>query len=782
MSKSPQDRLHNRLESLFAGLIESTPRTGALSPLRLGLSDKEPAQGWVWETDAQGTIVWCSPEIEQVLGYTLEQALDRKVSELGFNTRSAQILQQAIAAQEEIHDLRLEARTRAGEDLILVVNALVRQTLAGEKLGYRGVALVLDRRKPAASAHATRAPHLPAEVTPHTPAPIVVSWANASGYLDDGTSLRPLDDRLPLAAPTGAGDTLVVPLRGQDAVLGFLELEARQGAKPWSQDDRLLVEGVAQQLALAMQDARTYQLTQQALEEMREADRLKSQFLANMSHELRTPLNSIIGFSRVILKGIDGPVNETQTQDLQAIYNAGQLLLGLINDILDLSRIDAGKMELAFSEVDMSEIIRSVMGTATGLVKDKPIELLIDVPDDLPLIQADNIRVRQILLNLVSNACKFTEKGHVGVTARAVERGGKREVVVAVFDTGPGIAPADQSRLFEPFSQVDSSPTRKSGGTGLGLSICRQLVSLHSGRIWVESTLGEGSTFAFSLPVEGPALPAAEPTEAPLVLIVDAEAASRQALSRAIEQTGLRTHALAEHARTFEVIRDLHPAGIVLAAGLPEAAAWRLLSEIRADNTTSGIPAFVAALRPEAGLGYWPGPLEMLRRPVVRDDLNLLLGRLGLKTRETPPVMVVSAQEDERAGLVALISNTTGATTTAADDGLQAWAAAVAQPPGLIIVDVDMPAPGGLQLVEALKQDERTRPVPVALLASGPLSPAQLDDLRRRADRLQEKSAPLGTVLDEIAARMKSLLRTQSGQEGSAPVAPPAEAADGVTR
>ncbi len=775
MSKSPQDRLHNRLESLFAGLIESTPRTGALSPLRLGLSDKEPAQGWVWETDAQGTIVWCSPEIEQVLGYTLEEALDRKVSDLGFNTRSAQILQQAFAAQEEIHDLRLEARSRSGEDVILIVNALVRQTLAGEKLGYRGVALILDRRKPATPTHATRAPYEPDEVTPLTPAPIVVSWANASGYEDDGGSLRPLDVRLPAAEPAADADLLVVPLRSQEAVLGYLEVEARQGAKPWSPDDRLLVEGVAQQLALAMQDARTYQLTQQALEEMREADRLKSQFLANMSHELRTPLNSIIGFSRVILKGIDGPVNETQGQDLQAIYNAGQHLLGLINDILDLSRIDAGKMELAFSEVDLAEIIRTVMGTATGLIKDRPIELMIDVPDDLPLIQADNIRVRQILLNLVSNACKFTEKGHVGVTARAVERSGQREVVVAVFDTGPGIAPADQSRLFEPFSQVDSSPTRKSGGTGLGLSICRQLVSLHGGRIWVESSLGEGSTFAFSLPVEGPAPAEVRPAEAPLVLIVDRDETAGQALRQAIEQAGLRAQLLDDPARTLELLHEAHPAGIILAAGLPEAFAWRLLSEIRGDSASSAIPVLVVALQPEAGRGYWPGPLEMLRRPIARDDLALLLGRLGLKTKETPAIMVVCAQDDERSGLVSLINNTTGASTSTADDGLQAWAAAVAAPPGLMIVDVDMPAPGGLQLVEAMKQDERTRGVAVVLLASGALSSSQLDDLQRRTERLQEKGAPLAAVLEEVAGRMRSILRPTSGPDESPAGVPASE-------
>ncbi len=180
-------------------------------------------------------------------------------------------------------------------------------------------------------------------------------------------------------------------------------------------------------------------------------------------------------------------------------------LLGLINDILDLSKIDAGKMELTFAEVDLGEIIHGVMSTAKGLVKDKPIELVADVPEDLPVIVADSIRVRQILLNLVSNASKFTERGRIGVRSRLTERDGRPEILVQVFDTGPGIDPRDQDRLFEPFSQVDASPTRKTGGTGLGLSICRHLVELHGGRIWVESSPGKGSAFNFTLPLRPPA-------------------------------------------------------------------------------------------------------------------------------------------------------------------------------------------------------------------------------------------------------------------------------------
>ncbi len=297
---------------------------------------------------------------------------------------------------------------------------------------------------------------------------------------------------------------LRVPVRTQDGLYATLEFEAEAGEDGWGENDRLLVEAVAQQLGTAIQDARTHALTQTALEEMREADRLKTQFLANMSHELRTPLNSIIGFSRVILKGIDGPITDLQEQDLRAIYNAGLHLLGLINDILDLTKIEARKMELTFAEVDLQEVIRSVMATAVGLVKDKPVELAVQVPDDLPLVQADALRVRQILLNLLSNAAKFTERGRIGVSARVIHSATNPEIEVSVSDTGQGIDRKATGKLFEPFTQVDASTARRTSGTGLGLSICRHLVELHGGRIWVDSTPGQGSTFFFTLPLQPP--------------------------------------------------------------------------------------------------------------------------------------------------------------------------------------------------------------------------------------------------------------------------------------
>jgi signal transduction histidine kinase/CheY-like chemotaxis protein len=277
-------------------------------------------------------------------------------------------------------------------------------------------------------------------------------------------------------------------------------------ANAFSEDDISVLQILTDQVAVAVDNARSYGLTQKAVDDIREADRLKSQFLANMSHELRTPLNSIIGFSRVILKGIDGPINELQQQDLTAIYNSGQHLLGLINDVLDLSKIEAGKMELAFeNDVNLTDIIKGVMSTTIGLVKDKQIELRYNITPELPLLRIDPMKVRQVLLNLMSNAAKFTEEGFITIDV-AIKSGPdeRPEVVVSVIDTGPGIAPEDQRKLFQPFSQVDGTLTRKTGGSGLGLSICNHLIHMHGGRIGLTSKVGEGSTFYFTLLMDGP--------------------------------------------------------------------------------------------------------------------------------------------------------------------------------------------------------------------------------------------------------------------------------------
>ncbi len=236
----------------------------------------------------------------------------------------------------------------------------------------------------------------------------------------------------------------------------------------------------------------------------KEADRLKSEFVANISHELRTPLNAIIGFAQVILNEIDGPLTDTQREDLSAIYSSAQHLLNLVNDILDLSKIEAGKMELHKEWVDIKELVYGVMATTLTLIGDKDIKLIERVAEDLPPVYVDRTRIRQVILNLLSNAAKFTERGTITLTVdRLVETVDSRPQLFLLFtvaDTGIGIAPENIPIVFEEFRQVDSSLARQAEGTGLGLPISKRLVELHGGRLWVESRVGVGSRFCFTLP------------------------------------------------------------------------------------------------------------------------------------------------------------------------------------------------------------------------------------------------------------------------------------------
>lgn len=254
-------------------------------------------------------------------------------------------------------------------------------------------------------------------------------------------------------------------------------------------------EAEREQLLVDLQE-RGRQL-EEAAEQLRELDRLKSQFITNMSHELRTPLNHIIGFSAMMLKEMGGPLTDMQRQDLETIQKGGKHLLSLITDILDISQIWAGKMGLTLGDVALPEIIEDTITTATARIGSKPIELKQSLAPDLPVIQADKTRVRQVLLNLVTNAIKYTERGQVTVSASRDDG----FVTVSVSDTGIGIPPEYQETIFEEFGRVDSSSTRKVDGLGLGLSISRCLVELHGGQIGVESEVGAGSTFHFSLPL-----------------------------------------------------------------------------------------------------------------------------------------------------------------------------------------------------------------------------------------------------------------------------------------
>ena len=290
---------------------------------------------------------------------------------------------------------------------------------------------------------------------------------------------------------------IFIPLLGADRIVGALVVRRKvAGEVPKSTID--LLQTFAAQSVLAIQNARLFDEIRVKSHELEVASQHKSQFLANMSHELRTPLNAILGYTELVLDNIYGEVPERARTVLERVHSNGKHLLGLINDVLDLSKIEAGQLNLSIEDYSIRDVVHSVFSVVEPLAVDKRLALKIDLPSDLPVAHGDERRLTQVLLNLVGNAIKFTDTGEVVIKAAAANG----HYTLAVRDTGPGITPSDQVKIFEEFQQADNSSTKTKGGTGLGLSIAKRIVNLHGGRIWVSSELGSGSTFFIEVPIK----------------------------------------------------------------------------------------------------------------------------------------------------------------------------------------------------------------------------------------------------------------------------------------
>jgi len=532
-----------------------------------------------------------------------------------------------------------------------------------------------------------------------------------------------------------------LPLRLGERILGVLDIQSDE-FNAFTRDDATVFQILADQIAVAIDNARSYELVQQAIEDMREVDRMKSQFLANMSHELRTPLNSIIGFSRVILKGIDGPINEIQEQDLTAIYNSGQHLLNLINDVLDLSKIEAGKMELSFADLDLNDLVRSVMATASGLVKDKPITLSYSIPDNLPVLYADSTRIRQVLLNLLSNAAKFTEQGAIEIKAALSNSPtGELEVVVTVSDTGPGIAEEDRQKLFQPFSQVDDSPTRKTGGTGLGLSICRSLIEMHHGRIGLlSSEVGQGSTFYFTLPISNPQLediPSPE-NASQSILCIDDDLQVIKLYERYLKSAGYQVVPVTDPRRAVEFARAVKPSAITLDVMMPDIDGWQILQDLKNDPETRSIPIVMCTILEQEEKGFMLGAAEYLVKPFLQEDLHQAIDRLT-QNKSNSTILVIDDNPSDLKLVQKILKEHGQYKIFLANGGDQGWELLSTHRPDIIILDLFMPHPNGFILLYRLQNEPEFTRIPVIVLTGADLSLEQKQEIRRYGQELLTK-------------------------------------------
>lgn len=536
---------------------------------------------------------------------------------------------------------------------------------------------------------------------------------------------------------------LGIPLKLGDRIIGALDVQSTQ-VNAFHPDDVAVLQILADQIAVAIENARAYTISLEAVEEMREADKMKSKFLANMSHELRTPLNSIIGFSRVILKGIDGPVTDIQQQDLTAIYNSGQHLLRLINDLLDLSKIEAGKMEISFGDVNIAELVNSIMSTTTGLIKDKQLKIIRSIPADLPPIRGDSVRLRQVLLNLVSNAAKFTDHGSITIDA-SQQSGphGQPEVIIRVSDTGQGISPEHQRKLFQPFSQVDDSPTRKTGGTGLGLSISKSLVDMHGGRIGLEkSRLGEGSTFYFTVPVSAN-VPTAVAPGAPsqAVLAIDPDSRAIRLYQNYLEPKGYQVIPIAEPSIAGYHAQRLKPLAAILDVTPRDHSGWKAVRQMRADPETANLTMILCSLVHEEEAGFCLGITEFLNKPLQAEVLSAALSRLGLNSKFRELLIVDDYTEDLKV-IQQAFEEQTNTFLTFAKDAWQARALLTKRKPSAVIIDLIKPDLYRLDLLKELRTNPEFTATPLVFLMG--------------VDRLQENIDQLDQLNQELLARLVS--------------------------
>ncbi len=513
-----------------------------------------------------------------------------------------------------------------------------------------------------------------------------------------------------------------------------------------------------------------------ARDEALEANRAKSRFLANMSHELRTPLNAIIGYSEILLEEAEDTGLDRFAADLQRIHTAGRHLLSLINDILDISKIESGKMDIYVETFKVTDMIGEVVGTIAPLLEKNKNQLRADISPELRHMTSDLTKVRQTLFNLLSNATKFTHDGEIMLKASRELVGEKAFVTFSVKDTGIGLSADQLEKLFSAFTQADASTTRKYGGTGLGLAITRHFCQLLGGDITVTSKEGEGSTFTVHLPEESAphnpsALEEREPTAiapdgAATILVIDDDPAVRSILRQSLGKEGYRVVTASGGEEGLKLARQVKPAAITLDVLMPGMDGWVVLTQLKKDPATSDIPIIIISMIEDRNMGFALGATDFLSKPIDRERLAVVLRKHCVGSANPGGYVLVVEDDPETRELLARTVSMEGHEVLTAENGRVALEQMHSRKPCLVLLDLMMPEVDGFQFIDELKKRSEWNAVPVVVVTAMDLTSGERGRLNGRILQVVQKGgrtsdALLATVREEVkrvtAARVRAV-------------------------
>lgn len=501
---------------------------------------------------------------------------------------------------------------------------------------------------------------------------------------------------------------------------------------------------------------------------LRRADEMKSRFLSNMSHEFRTPLNSILALSRLLLDRTDGDLTSEQERQVHYIRQSGQGLLELVNDLLDLAKIEAGKIVVQPAEFSVADLFSALRGMLRPLLLNEAVNLVFEEPEELPLLYTDEGKVSQILRNFLSNALKFTERGEVRVSASLAPE--RDRVIFAVADTGIGIAPENQAHIFEEFTQLEHPLQRRIKGTGLGLPLCRKLATLLGGTVWVESQPGLGSTFFAEIPgdyaeteqLEDPAagqeLKPADSDHLP-VLVVEDEAGTRLLYEKFLKGTQFQPVPARTLREAQQLVEQVQPQAIILDILLPDQEAWTWLARLKSDPHTRRIPVLVVTQVEDPQKGLALGADAYGIKPIER---KWLLGQLTRLTQPKPSLLIIDDEITARYVLAKMLASTPYLIVEATD-GPEGLRRARETQPRLIFLDLILPMLSGFEVLKQLKADPMTRAIPVVVVTSKVLTEEERIYLATCAQATLAKE----TLSSELVLEtVKKIIATETNGDG----------------